>query len=140
MSYDRNRFANILSLVSSSGFDILQRRFPQTAVLRVDAAKVDEHLSAVAGSVDVVVSGLPILCFDALKKSAILSGAFSLLRPGGRFHQFTYLGRCPVGRRMLSNLGLRASLIGVSPINVPPAFVYRLQRLADEPTRPPFTP
>ncbi len=108
--------------------EILETRFPLASVLRADAADLCRHLPALIGTADYVVSGLPILWFAKEKKTRILAAAFSLLRPEGRFHQFTYLGRPPVGNRLLATLGLKATLIGVSPINLPPAFVYRFER------------
>jgi phosphatidylethanolamine/phosphatidyl-N-methylethanolamine N-methyltransferase len=110
--------------------DILRSRFPKALVLRADAADLAKHFEPLIGTVDYVISGLPILWFAKDKKTRILAEAFSLLRPDGRFHQFTYLGRPPVGNRLLASLGLRATLIGVSPINLPPAFVYRFERSA----------
>jgi phospholipid N-methyltransferase len=111
---------------------ILERRFPQATVLHADAASLREHLGTVVGSIDCVVSGLPIVWFERDTKRRILGEAFALLRPRGCFHQFTYLGRPPVGRGLLDELGLDAELIGVSPINLPPAFVYRFTRKTDE--------
>lgn len=110
--------------------EILRSRFPQSTVLRADAADLSRHVTELVGAVDYIVSGLPILWFAKDKKTRILAEAFSLLRPEGRFHQFTYLGRPPVGHRLLAELGLKATLIGLSPINLPPAFVYRFERLA----------
>lgn len=75
-----------------------------------------------------MISGLPILWFNREIKAAILSEAFKLLKPDGRFQQFTYLGRPPVGPRLLTELGLRATLLGIAPMNLPPAFVYRFAR------------
>jgi phospholipid N-methyltransferase len=108
--------------------DILKVRFPGVHVVPADAASATQYLGEVLGSIDYVISGLPLLWFDKDKKTRILSEAFSLLRPDGCFHQFTYLGRPPVGGRILAGLRLKASLIGMSPINLPPAFVYRFQR------------
>jgi phosphatidylethanolamine/phosphatidyl-N-methylethanolamine N-methyltransferase len=107
---------------------ILERRFPRATVLHADAAALRAHLGEAAGAIDCVVSGLPLLWFDRDTKRRILGEAFALLRPCGCFHQFTYLGRPPVGRGLLDELGLDAALIGVSPINLPPAFVYRFTR------------
>jgi phosphatidylethanolamine/phosphatidyl-N-methylethanolamine N-methyltransferase len=73
-------------------------------------------------------SGLPILWFNKEKKTRILAGAFELLKPAGRYHQFTYLGRVPVGNRILDTLSLRTTLLGMAPMNLPPAFVYRFDR------------
>lgn len=109
---------------------ILRRRFPDTRVAEMDAASLTTHLPELLGTIDFVISGLPILWFKKSAKTRILADSFELLRPGGRFHQFTYGGRSPVGRRLLASLGLKASLIGISPINIPPAFAYRFERVA----------
>lgn len=107
---------------------ILRRRFPDTHVLPVDAARLAAHLPHLVGRIDFVISGLPIVWFRREAKIRVLEGAFKLLGPTGRFHQFTYLGRPPVGSRILKALGLRASLAGFAPLNMPPAFVYRFER------------
>jgi hypothetical protein len=60
--------------------------------------------------------------------AAILSGAFSVLRSGGSFYQFTYGPRCPVPRSILDTLGLQATRIGGTVRNLPPASVYRISR------------
>ena len=108
--------------------ELLRTRFPGTSVLQIDAEALTASLGALRNSVDVVVSGLPILWFNRDKKAAILTEAFALLKPGGRFQQFTYLGRPPVGPRLLAALELRATLLGIAPMNLPPAFVYRFER------------
>jgi phospholipid N-methyltransferase len=88
----------------------------------------DAQLGALRGRVDYVISGLPILWFSRETKAAILSEAFELLKPDGRFQQFTYLGRPPVGPKLLAELGLQPTLLGIAPMNLPPAFVYRFTR------------
>jgi hypothetical protein len=58
-----------------------------------------------------------------------MSGAFSYLRPGGAFYQFTYGPRCPVPRPILDRLGLQSAYIGGTVRNLPPAAVYRISRI-----------
>jgi phospholipid N-methyltransferase len=108
--------------------EVLRQRFPGSRVVQADAAALTEVLGAIRGTVDYVISGLPIAWFNRDKKARILRAAFELLRPGGRYQQFTYLGPPPVGGRLLDELDLRATLLGVSPLNLPPAFVYRFER------------
>jgi phosphatidylethanolamine/phosphatidyl-N-methylethanolamine N-methyltransferase len=110
--------------------DVLRERFPGATVIQTDAAALVDALGELRGEVDYVISGLPIVWFNKEKKTKILNEAFALLRPEGRYQQFTYLGPPPVGSRLLTQLGLRATLLGVSPINLPPAFVYRFERAA----------
>ena len=108
---------------------VLKSRFPRSHVVEADAATLSGKLSELHGTVDYVVSGLPILWFNREKKAAILAAAMTLLKPGGKLHQFTYLGRPPVSPRLRSDLSLRATLLGIAPLNLPPAFVYEFAHI-----------
>jgi phosphatidylethanolamine/phosphatidyl-N-methylethanolamine N-methyltransferase len=113
----------------SDGFtNWLQERFPGTHVVCGDAVDMSSLLSDLQGQIDVVISGLPLLLFSGAQKAQLVAGAFSLLAPGGSLVQFTYGGRCPVSRSHMRELGLQARMTGVTPFNIPPAFVYRLER------------
>jgi phosphatidylethanolamine/phosphatidyl-N-methylethanolamine N-methyltransferase len=120
-----------LHLIEQNGdfVEILRRRFPRSEVWQIDALDLATHLSAFAGKIDYVVSGLPIVWFRRESKLRVLHAAFDLLRPEGCFYQFTYLGRPPVGGKILGELGLKATLAGFTPLNLPPAFVYRFERV-----------
>jgi phospholipid N-methyltransferase len=107
---------------------VLEKRFPRAHVIEADAATLSARLDGLRGTVDYVVSGLPILWFDRDKKAAILAAAMALLKPGGKLHQFTYLGRPPIGWTLRTELKLRTTLLGIAPINLPPAFVYEFAR------------
>ena len=107
---------------------VLARRFPQCRIIAADATSLCEHVGASRGSFDFVVSSLPLLLFSPERKLKLMAQIFELLRPNGVLHQFTYGGRCPVDRELRGKLGLERSLIGIAPFNLPPAFVYRLER------------
>lgn len=107
---------------------ILQQRFPEARVLRMNAAQLAKEDLFPGATVGAVVSGLPLLWMSPRKVMAILSGAFAYIRPGGRFYQFTYGPRCPVPRPILDRLGLKATRIGGTVRNLPPAAVYRITR------------
>jgi phospholipid N-methyltransferase len=109
---------------------LLQARFPRVRVLRMDAARLVAAKIAEPGSVGAVVSGLPLLNMPAKKMIGIVSGAFHYLRPNGAFYQFTYGPRFPVPRVILDRLGLKATRLGRTLHNLPPATVYRLIRRA----------
>lgn len=106
----------------------LSDRFPAAKTVRMDAAllrKLTLHASAPVGA---VVSGLPLLSMPLRKVHAILEGAFSHLHHGGAFYQFTYGPRCPIARPLLDRLGLKATYVGCTLANIPPAAVYRITR------------
>ncbi|MCK3778121.1 phospholipid methyltransferase [Ensifer sesbaniae] len=119
-----------LALVESS-FDfaqLLQLRFPQAYTLRMNATQL-RHIELFGQrGAGAVVSGLPLLSMSAREVIRILEGAFGHLRPNGAFYQFTYGPRCPVSRPLLDRLGLKATQIGGTWANVPPAAVYRFRR------------
>lgn len=106
----------------------LETRFPRARVLRMDAARLGDIEFRNDASVGAVISGLPLLSMPDHKVIAILDGAFAHLKPGGAFYQFTYGPRCPVTQPILEGLGLSATHIGRTMLNVPPAAVYRIAR------------
>jgi phosphatidylethanolamine/phosphatidyl-N-methylethanolamine N-methyltransferase len=106
----------------------LQRRFPEARILQMDAAKLAQSHIFDGDEVGAVISGLPLLSMSPRKVTAILGGAFTYIRPGGAFYQFTYGPRCPVPRPILDRLGLKAVHIGHTVRNLPPAAVYRISR------------
>ncbi len=108
--------------------ELLQTRFPTARILRMDAARIDQRHLVNGTRFGAVVSGLPLLSMPPKKIFAIFAGAFSTLRQGGAFYQFTYGLTCPVPRRILDRLGLKATCVGRAYLNIPPAAVYRITR------------
>ncbi|HWZ37493.1 MAG TPA: SAM-dependent methyltransferase [Bradyrhizobium sp.] len=107
---------------------LLQIRFPGARVLWMDASRLAAEHIFDGAPVGAIISGLPLLNMSTRKVISILGGAFSYVRPGGAFYQFTYGMRCPVPRPVLDRLGLKATLIDRTLRNMPPAAVYRLTR------------
>ncbi|WP_074768487.1 class I SAM-dependent methyltransferase [Magnetospirillum fulvum] len=107
---------------------LLKKRFPKARHLPIDAARLDRaHLFAGA-PIGAVISGLPLLSMAPKHVLAILAGAFGVLRQCGAFYQFTYGPRCPISRRVLDRLGLKAMYVGRVYLNIPPAAVYRITK------------
>jgi phospholipid N-methyltransferase len=107
---------------------MLQARFPEARVLWMDAQRLGQLQPHEGRPVGAVVSGLPLLSMPSRKVFAILMGSFRLMGGTGKFYQFTYGPRCPVPRRILDRLGLKAVCIGWTSHNIPPAAVYRISR------------
>ncbi|MDQ0996307.1 phosphatidylethanolamine/phosphatidyl-N-methylethanolamine N-methyltransferase [Phyllobacterium ifriqiyense] len=108
----------------------LALRFPKARTIQMDAAQLHKLAPEPQARVGAVVSGLPLLSMPARKVIAILDGAFSHLSENGAFYQFTYGPKCPVPRPLLDRLGLKATYVGRTLANLPPAAVYRISRRA----------
>ncbi|MBB3290470.1 MULTISPECIES: methyltransferase domain-containing protein [Rhizobium] len=106
----------------------LSNRFPAARTVQMDAARLRKLPIHAKAPVGAVVSGLPLLSMPSRKVLAIVEGAFSLLRHNGAFYQFTYGPRCPIARPLLDRLGLKATYVGWTFANIPPAAVYRITR------------
>jgi phospholipid N-methyltransferase len=112
----------------------LTMRFPAATTLRIDAAQLRKIELQTSAPIGAILSGLPLLSMPVRKVIAILEGAFSHLRQDGAFYQFTYGPRCPIPRPLLDRLGLKATFIGGTLANVPPAAVYRISRRRRRPS------
>lgn len=107
---------------------ILQKRFSAARVLQMDATELGCQELFPAATVGAVISGLPLLSMSPQSILRTLAGAFAYLRPGAGFYQFTYGFFCPVDRVILDRLGLKATRVGSTLWNFPPASVYRITR------------
>lgn len=105
----------------------LHTAFPGVTVLHQGAETIGAALQPGLGA---VVSGLPLLSMPVTVQMAILEGAFSLLRPGGAFVQFTYGPKPPLSEAIRQQLGLTARRGEKVWGNLPPARVYRYSRNA----------
>ena len=110
----------------------LHARFPEVQVDNADAfdlVEIVHHSGRLKiGKIDAVVSSLGLLNMSSTDQRRLLEAAFEVLRPGGRFVQFSYAPKCPVSHELRDQLGLESKRQGWSLLNLPPAFVYVLRR------------
>lgn len=120
---------NLALIESGKEFAVkLNADFPRAKTLCMDAARLRDIELFDDMPAGAVISGLPLLSMAPRTVYSILEGAFAHLRANGAFYQFTYGPRCPVSRPLLDRLGLKATYVGGTFANVPPAAVYRIQR------------
>jgi len=105
--------------------DHLRATFPGVTVLNQGAETLGDTCRPGLGA---VISGLPLLSMPNRVQSAILQGAFDLLRPRAGFTQFTYGPRPPIADEVLKALGLTARRGEKVWGNLPPARVYHITR------------
>ncbi|MEP6484626.1 MAG: methyltransferase domain-containing protein [Rudaea sp.] len=106
----------------------LKKRFPDAHVVRGDARELKSLASADGflhnGTADAVISGLGLLSMPRPMQCDILRAGFDMLKPEGRFIQFTYGPKSPVARDLLGEMDLSVRRAGFAWWNVPPATVY----------------
>lgn len=109
---------------------VLCRRFPQLQIINGDARDLRAIVARAgrAHPVDAVVSGLGFLTMPREIQKQILEAVFGVLGEGRSLIQFTYGPRAPIAVDLLDELDLTATRMGFAPLNLPPAFVYRLTR------------
>lgn len=103
----------------------LRQKFPGVTVHQVPAQEAP-HL--VGQGVGTVISGLPLLSMPPEVREGIVSAAFAILAPRGRFVQFTYGPRPPLPPETITALGLTVGKGNKVWANLPPATVYRFRR------------
>lgn len=114
---------------SSSFAGLLKSRFPASTILNVDAADLQTSRLQAAQRFGAVVCGLGLRNMTSSQVEGIIQGSFAVLAPTASFYLFTYGGRCSVPDDVLDRLGLTAVKVGSTLRNLPPASVYRLQRI-----------
>ena len=101
--------------------DVLKSQFPDCNILQMDAQNLG---SLPLENVGMVVSGLPLLSIPEPVQHNILKGAFDLMRPGGKYVQFTYGPKPPVAPAVREALGLEWRPLKKVWLNLPPAMPY----------------
>ncbi len=106
----------------------LAREFPQAELHAIDACRLASQNLFDGERAGATICGLPLLNLPLKTRIGIVRGSFAHLRPDGAFYFFTYGLHCPLPRRVLDRMGLRARKIDVVFANVPPAHVWRVTR------------
>lgn len=104
----------------------LRAQLPAVQVLELDAAELQPAQFAHAPAT--VVSGLPLRAMSETQVEAILRAVLAVCSEDLRIVQFSYGLRCPVPSVVRARLGLHAQRVCWVAANLPPAFVWRLQR------------
>ena len=109
--------------------EILEQAFPNANVVCWNAKDLSGILSQLAiENVDEVVSGIPLNAMGKMLREVICDEAFKYLKPGGSFVQVSYLPRCPVPKSVIAKHGGKKIFCGITVRNIPPAFVWRIEK------------
>lgn len=107
---------------------MLKQEFPGTNVHCMNATEIGTSALFADGEIGAVVCGVPFLLLTPEEGMAILEGVFRKMAPKASLYQVTYGFSSPFPRDAVTRLGLKATHIGRTFRNAPPASVYRLTR------------
>ena len=109
---------------------LLCGRFPNAVIVNGDARDLRSIVqrAGITHAVDAVVSGLGFLTMPREIQKQILEAVFAVLGEGRSLIQFTYAPASPIADDLLEEIGLTATRVAFAPINLPPAFVFKLSR------------
>jgi phosphatidylethanolamine/phosphatidyl-N-methylethanolamine N-methyltransferase len=109
----------------------LTRNFPGVRVVGDDAAALPRILQAHGqAQVSHIISGLPFRSLKLEQRQQITAAIGNVLRPGGVLVQFTYALRPPLAEDDARKAGLVGARKALIASNLPPAFVWRYEKLA----------
>jgi phosphatidylethanolamine/phosphatidyl-N-methylethanolamine N-methyltransferase len=106
--------------------EFLRLTYPEATVL--GAAALGDTALFRGEKAGAVVCSLPMHALPGRQVSAILSGAFAHLRPGGTFYQVSFGPRFPIRSDLLERLGLEVERLEPVRENTPPASIHRITR------------
>ena len=123
--------SNLVLVEKSPDFcRLLNNLFPEATVLCADAMEID-RLSSDLGieGYKEIVSAIPLRMISSQVREAIFLKSLNLLKHKGSFSQVTFLPRCPIPDTVIQSASVRLIYNGMSFRNLPPAFVWRVEKI-----------
>jgi phosphatidylethanolamine/phosphatidyl-N-methylethanolamine N-methyltransferase len=107
----------------------LRRYFPQAQIIHGDASRLRDILpSKWHGKVSTVISGIPMITLPDDVQARLIRSWLGELRPGGRLLQYTYSLISPIPQK---KFGLKCRRAGMTFLNVPPASVFKYEKIEE---------
>lgn len=103
----------------------LRSRFPMATVIRGNACYA-ESLIGRGKKIEAVISGIPMRNIHIVTKKAIINSCFEVLKPGGKFVQFTYTPFSSIDETLFKVCQRRVGFVWK---NLPPASVWSYTRI-----------
>ncbi len=102
----------------------LLKKHPNLQLFNIDATTMAEQLpSKFVGKTDYIISTLPLITLGQKKAKEVIEAVFKVMRPGGVYIQITF---SPIKPKYMKKMGLRATKICMSWINLPPTHIWRI--------------
>jgi phosphatidylethanolamine/phosphatidyl-N-methylethanolamine N-methyltransferase len=105
----------------------LRKWYPQAQVIHGDAGALADILpTKFHGKVATVISGIPMITLPDDLQARLIRSWLGQLKPGGRMLQYTYSLVSPIPEK---KFGLSVKRAGMTFLNVPPASVFKYEKL-----------
>ncbi len=106
----------------------LKKSLPNVNVIQGNASDLASLLPEnVIGKVSTIVSGLPLSTMSLEIQKSIIDSCFKIMAPDSEIVQYSYHITSPIPA---VKLGLSKERIGITLLNLPPAFLWRYQKAA----------
>ena len=76
----------------------------------------------------VIISGIPLVSMTEENRDKLCELSIKNLDSKGKFIQITYFLRCSFSKKIINQYNLKKKLVGLSILNVPPAFVWKIEK------------
>lgn len=108
--------------------DFLKQSLPNVNVIQGNAASLASLLpKQIIGKVSTIISGMPVSTMSLDLQKSIINECFKVMAPEGEIVQYSYHITSPIPA---VKLGLNKERIGITLLNLPPAFLWRYQKAA----------
>ena len=102
----------------------MEAHFPEVQTILGDATNIQALLDGKCDNIAAVVSGVPFKNLPPEVEKAIITACCEVIKPQGKFIQFTYLFRPPT-----TAATPHRKLVGYILRNFPPAFVWSFEKV-----------
>ena len=89
---------------------------------------LDKFQTRFGKKIDIIVSGIPLVSLDKNTREKICELSVENLSENGKFFQITYFIRCSFPMSIIKKFGLSKRLQGFTPLNIPPAFIWKIYK------------
>jgi phosphatidylethanolamine/phosphatidyl-N-methylethanolamine N-methyltransferase len=117
----------ILVEINDEFSNALKLKYPNVKVFSEDAVTfLTNFEERYKRKIDIIISAIPLVSLDKKTNDLLCELAMKNLSSKGKFIQITYYIKCSFSKNIIKKFQLKKSLVGISLINIPPAFVWKI--------------
>ena len=119
----------ILVEVNENFSKILKSDFPNAKIITENAISfLSNYEKNYSNKITHIISGIPLVSMTEENRDKLCELSIKNLDSKGKFIQITYFLRCSFSKKIINQYNLKKKLVGLSILNVPPAFVWKIEK------------